>query len=90
MGIIKLRMDKNLIESLDVCHDIAKELQNCVQTLNNCLIKANEAGMYVLLQKDESYDNQISLTITRASYTLHFIKDDRKSKTDGERPTDLE
>lgn len=66
-------MDDSTKNKLRDCKKIANELEICVEKLNQLLRQAKEHDMFILLHKNETPDNELSIKIQKVSYTVNFI-----------------
>jgi len=64
------------LEQMNACQKIYQELDDSIKILNQLLETAHQAGLFLLVNKEERHDNRISFSIQKASYTVTFNKDD--------------
>ena len=70
-------MDKKLKDTIETAERISRKLSACVAELNSLLKEANEIGLHVIMQKDESYVNEAPLSkisIKKSTYHIEYNK----------------
>jgi ElaB/YqjD/DUF883 family membrane-anchored ribosome-binding protein len=71
-------MDKKLKDTIEAAERVSRRLSSCVDELNSLLKEANETGLHVIIQKDESYVNEAPLSkisIKKSTYHIEYTKD---------------
>lgn len=73
-------MNRETREEIETSEKIAKRLMDAIKNVNDLFLQARDAGLYVMIQKDEIYDGKKPvlnrITVNKATYSINFIEQD--------------